>query len=120
MKALQLADLLRKDDRVAVSNITGRESSMVTIVSHRYCGNIVGGWALGKGGQTIEYEPGKTIPVFATFDELLKSLPCKQYPNKVIVYSPPEAVYGEVKEVVNFGKNTSRLFLSLPSMLPSR
>jgi|GEM_PF-221099 len=104
MKATQLSDLLRKDDRVAVSNITGRESSMVTIVSHRYCGNIVGGWALGKGGQTIEYEPGKTIPVFATFDELLKSLPSKQYPNKIIVYSPPEAVYGEVKEVVSFGK----------------
>lgn len=112
MRATQLADLLRKGDRVAVSNITGRESGLVSIVSHRYCGNIVGGWALGKGGQTIEYEPGKTIPVFATFGELLKSLPRKQHPNKVVVYSPPEAVYGEVKEVVSFGgKSMETIFI---------
>lgn len=104
MRAKSLTDLLEKGDRVAVSNITGRESSKVTIVSQRYCGNIVGGWALGKGGQTLEYEPGRTIPVFATFGELQKSLPAKKHPNKIIVYSPPDAVYGEVKEILSFGK----------------
>ena len=104
MKATQLSDLLKKGDLVAVSNITGREASKVSIVSQRYCGNIVGGWALGKGEQNIEYEPGKFIPVFATFDELLKGLPKKQHPNKIMVYSPPEAVYGEVKEVISYGK----------------
>ncbi len=104
MKATQLSDLLQQGDRVAVSNITGREASKVSVVSQRYCGNIVGGWALGKGGQALEVEPGKTIPVFATFDELLQSLPRKQHPNKAVVYSPPEAVYGEVKEILTFGK----------------
>ncbi|MBU4199297.1 MAG: hypothetical protein KKE37_06865 [Verrucomicrobia bacterium] len=104
MRAAQLSDLLQKGDRVAVSNITGRESGKVSIISQRYCGNIVGGWALGKGGQTIEFEPGKSIPVFATFGDLLKQLPKKHHPNKVIVYSPPDAVYGEIKEVISFGK----------------
>src|SRR4030042_873900 len=48
MRAQSLEDLLKKGDRVAVSNITGREAS--------------------------------------------------------IVYSPPEAVYGDVKEVIAHGK----------------
>jgi len=104
MRATQLSDLLQKGDRIAVSNITGREASKVSVVSQRYCGNIVGGWALGKGEQNIEYEPGKIIPVFATFDELLKGLPKKEHPNKIMVYSPPEAVYGEVKEAISYGK----------------
>jgi succinyl-CoA synthetase alpha subunit/citrate synthase len=112
MKATQLTDLLKKDDRIAVSNITGREASKVSIVSQRYCGNIVGGWALGKGGQDIEYESGKTIPVFATFDELLNGLPKKQHPNKLVVYSPPDAVYGEVKEIISYGgKQIETIFI---------
>jgi len=52
MRARRLSDLLKAEDRVAVSNITGREASAVTVASQRYCGNIVGGWALGKGGLT--------------------------------------------------------------------
>ena len=53
MRAKALSGLLKKGDRVAVSNITGREASKVTVTSQRYAGNVVGGWALGKGGQTI-------------------------------------------------------------------
>ncbi len=106
MRAKQLSDLLQKGDLVVVSNITGRESSKVSITSQRYCANIVGGWALGKGGMTLECEQGKTIPVYATFSELLHSLPKKQRPNKAIVYSPPDAVYGEIKELVSYGKKT--------------
>ncbi|MCK9266269.1 hypothetical protein M0P98_05240 [bacterium] len=105
MRAKTLNDILKKDDRIAVSNITGREASKVTIASQRYCGNIVGGWALGKEGQVIEYESGKTIPVFPTFGELMKIMPKESHPNKIIVYSPPEAVYGEVKEILYFGKD---------------
>ena len=102
MRAKTLSDLLRKDDRVAVSNITGREASKVSAVSQHYCSNIVGGWALGKGGQTIEYAGG-AIPVYATFDELLRMTPAELRPNKILIYSPPEAVYGEAKEIVNHG-----------------
>ena len=98
MRAKRLSDLLKVEDRVAVSNITGREASTVTIASQKYCGNIVGGWALGKGGQTLDVPGRKSIPVFSTFEEMVKSLPKKKLPNKVIVYSPPSAVYGEVKE----------------------
>jgi succinyl-CoA synthetase alpha subunit len=102
MKAKCLSDLLKKGDRVAVSNITGREASKVSDDSQKYCGNIVAGWALGKGGQDLETAAGK-IPVFATFEELMKGLKSRERPNKVIIYSPPGAVYGEVKAVVNHG-----------------
>ena len=102
MKAKTLSDLLKKGDRVAVSNITGREASKVSEDSQKYCGNIVAGWALGKGGQKLETASGK-IPVFATFEELMQSMKPKQRPNKIIVYSPPGAVYGEVKAVVSHG-----------------
>jgi len=99
----KLSGLLKKGDRVAVSNITGREASNVTVVSQQYAGNIVGGWALGKGGQTIEV-PGKDpVPVFATCEELYATLPRHEAPNKVVIYSPPEAVYGEVKEAIEYG-----------------
>ena len=54
MRAKTLSDLLKASDRVAVSNITGREASVVSIASQKYCRNIVGGWALGKGGQNLE------------------------------------------------------------------
>jgi len=65
MRAASLSDLLKAGDRVAVSNITGREASMVTINSQRYCGNIVGGWALGKGGQRLDVPGGESIAVFS-------------------------------------------------------
>jgi succinyl-CoA synthetase alpha subunit len=103
MRAKKLQDLLQKGDRVAVSNITGREASKVSSVSQNYCGNIIGGWALGKGGQRIGTPRGE-IPVFATFDELLRYTEPEKHPNKILIYSPPEAVYGEVKEVVDHGK----------------
>ncbi|MCG8571571.1 MAG: hypothetical protein MJB14_15655 [Spirochaetes bacterium] len=103
MKAKTLNDLLKKDDRVAVSNITGREASKVSMESQKYCANIVGGWALGKGGQIIETAAGD-IPVYSNFEELLRLTPKDKYPNKVIIYSPPSAVYGEVKEVVQHGE----------------
>ena len=103
MRAKKLQDLLQKGDRVAVSNITGREASKVSSVSQNYCGNIIGGWALGKGGQRIGTPRGE-IPVFATFEELLRYTEPEKHPNKILIYSPPEAVYGEVKEVVDHGK----------------
>ena len=104
MRAKKLSGLLRKGDKVAVSNITGREASKVSVVSQQCSGNIVGGWALGKGGQKIEV-PGKDdIPVFATCEEMYAKLPKQRHPNKVIVYSPPEAVYGDIKGVIQHGK----------------
>ena len=66
MKAKKLSDLLKAGDRIAVSNITGREATGVSVASREFCGNIVGGWALGKGGQTIDVPGGKPIPVFST------------------------------------------------------
>lgn len=105
MKAQSLDDLLKKGDRVAVSNITGREASNVSYTSQAYCNNIVAGWSLGKAGQTIAVPAGRDIPVFGQFDELIDRLAEDQKPNKVVVYSPPEAVYGDVKEVIEHGKS---------------
>jgi len=106
MRAAQLSDLLKAGDRVAVSNVTGREARNVTVASQQYCRNIVGGWALGKGGQTIEVPRQDPIPVYSTIEELMGSLPKDKTPNKAIVYSPPSAVYGEVKGIVEHGNGS--------------
>ena len=82
MRAKTLSDLLKASDRIAVSNITGREASTVTVDSQKYCKNIVGGWALGKGGQTIDVPGAEPIPVFPTVQELMNSFPKKKRPNK--------------------------------------
>lgn len=102
MRAQSLNHLLQKGDRVAVSNITGREASKVSMISQRYCGNIVAGWALGKAGQTLEVPGVGSIPVFGQFDEMLAALPDGKRPNKIVVYSPPDAVYGDVKEALEY------------------
>jgi succinyl-CoA synthetase alpha subunit/citrate synthase len=104
MIATTLSSLLNKGDRVAVSNVTGREAMKVSMVSQQYCDNIVGGWALGKEHEVIKVPGGRDIPVFGQFDDLLKAFPTRERPNKVIVYSPPDAVYGDVKEVVENGE----------------
>ena len=106
MRAKTLSDLLKAGDRVAVSNITGREASVVSIASQKYCSNIVGGWALGKGGQNLDVPGMNPIPVFSHVAELVESLPKEKHPNKVIVYSPPAAVYGEVKEIIEHCRDT--------------
>ncbi len=103
MIAKTLSGLVKKGDRVAVSNITGREASKVSQISQQYCGNVVAGWALGKSGKTIEVPGGDTIPVFGQFEEMMSALSPNKQPNKIIVYSPPDAVYGDVKEVVENG-----------------
>jgi len=106
MRAKCLSDLLKKGDRVAVSNITGREASKVSVDSQRFCGNIIGGWALGKSGKILDV-PGKDpIPVFGTVEELMKHFPREKRPNKVIIYSPPAAVYAEVKEVIEHSEGS--------------
>ena len=104
MIATTLARILTKGDRVAVSNVTGREAMGVSIASQQYCGNIVGGWALGHDDEVIAVPRGRDIRVFGQFADLLKALPARERPNKVVVYSPPDAVYGDVKEVVENGQ----------------
>ena len=111
MIAGKLNDLLKKGDRVAVSNITGREASVVSSISQKYCNSIVGGWALGKGGQTIETAK-EPIPVFATFEELLRMTPAEKHPNK-IRYKPPKQFYV-------FSKNSSHLDLMLPPLFQEK
>jgi len=104
MRAKALSDLLKKDDRVAVSNITGREARNVTVQSYKYSKNIIGGWALNKSGEVIECLDGNKLPVFGNFEELMLKLPENKRPNKIIVYSPPEVVYGEVKEIIKYSE----------------
>ncbi len=106
MMATTLSSILNKSDRIAVSNVTGREAMKVSIVSQQYCENIVGGWALGRDKEVIKVPGARGIPVFGQFEDLMKQLPAKERPNKVIVYSPPDAVYGDVKEVIENGKGT--------------
>ncbi len=111
MRAKTLTDLLRKGDRVAVSNITGREAAKVTEVSHWYAGNLVGGWALGKGGGMLPVEQQSSLPVFSDYSDLLEHLPPEQHPNKIVIYSPPEAVYGEIKNVVKASVGVETIYI---------
>ena len=112
MRAKNITDLLCKGDRVAVSNITGREANKVTTITQHYANNIVGGWALGKGGRKIVVEKNVSIPVFSNYNELLEKLPKKKWPNKIIIYSPPEAVYGDLKNVINSSaENVETIFI---------
>jgi len=106
MHAKTLSDLLRKGDRGAVSNITGREAGKVTEISQGYAQNIVGGWALGKGGAAIPVDPQASLPVFSDYADLREHLPPERHPNKIVIYSPPEAVYGEIKNVVKASLGT--------------
>jgi succinyl-CoA synthetase alpha subunit len=111
MRAKSLTDLLRRGDRVAVSNITGREAGKVTEISQRYAGNIIGGWALGKGGGEIPVDQQSSLPVFSDFGDLLEHLSPQRHPNKIIIYSPPEAVYGEIKNVVKAAVGVETIFI---------
>ena len=112
MRAQSLRDLLKEGDRVAVSNVTGREAMKVSLASQLYCGNVAAGWALGRSGQTISIPKGRTIKVFGQFEDLMDSLPEDQKPNKIIVYSPPDAVYGDVKEVAEHSaKHVETIFV---------
>jgi len=103
MRAKTLSDLLKAGDRIAVSNITGREASKTSVASQAYANNIIAGWALGKGGQRIECPQGDDIPVYADCARMIEALGPDRRPNKFIVYSPPPAVYGEVKEILGSG-----------------
>ncbi len=103
MRAQSLADLRKEGDGGAVSNVPGREAAKVSFASQLYCDNIVAGWALGKGGSPQRVPNARDIQVFGQFDDLMDILPEEQQPNKIIVYSPPEAVYGDVKEVAEHG-----------------
>ncbi len=111
MRAKALTDLLRKGDRVAVSNITGREAGKVTEISQQYAGNIVGGWALGKGGAALPVDQHSALPVFSDFADMVEHLPPERRPNKIIIYSPPEAVYGEVKNLVKAADGIETVFI---------
>ena len=82
MRAKESSDLLEAGDRVAVSNITGREASAVTAASQKYCRNIVGGWALGKGEQNLEMPGLEPVPVFPNVQELSQRLQRDRLPNK--------------------------------------
>jgi len=106
MRAHTLSDLLRQGDRVAVSNITGREASRTTVHSQAYGDNTVAGWALGKGGRTLHCPKGRDVPVFGDCAKMLEALPPERRPNKYVVYSPPAAVYGEVKEIIDTGQDS--------------
>lgn len=80
MRAKTLSDLLKAGDRVAVSNITGREVSVVTAISQKYCGNIVCGWALGKRDQNLEIPGLEPIPVFPNVKDLADRLKKNRLP----------------------------------------
>ena len=71
--------IIKKDTRVLVQGITGRQGQFHTQSMKEYGTNIVGGVTPGKGGQSVH-----NIPVFDTVEEAVT----KTGANASIIFVP--------------------------------
>ncbi len=103
-----LDDLVSKEDRICVLNITGGESRTVTPVSHVFSGgNIVCGTAPGRSGSSMKTEIGN-IPVYDNLPEALAD--GKEF-NTVVVYLPPGGVRDGVIEAIRVVSNLEKIVI---------
>ncbi|MBI5721447.1 MAG: CoA-binding protein [Burkholderiales bacterium] len=108
-----LADIATRNDRVAVLNILGGESSEVTPVGHAYSGgNVVFGTSPGRRGQVLETAAG-AIPVYNNVREALDdghSFNCG------VVYLPPSAADDGVVELIRVNPGLEKIFIPTEKM----
>ena len=64
-----MAIIIKKENRVIVQGITGREGQVRTKLMREYGSNIIGGVTPGRGGETVQ-----DLPVFDTVEELVENL----------------------------------------------
>lgn len=103
-----LAEIATKDDRVCVLNISGKESSDVSPVSHVYSGgNIVFGTAPGKGGAVLKTKIGD-IPVY---NNVREGLEAGHKFNVGVVYLPPAAVRDGVLELIRVNPDLEKIII---------
>ena len=103
-----LDDLVSKEDRICVLNITGGESRTVTPVSHVFSGgNIVCGTAPGRSGSVMKTEAGN-IPVYDNLPEALAD--GKEF-NVVVVYLPPGGVRDGVIEAIRVNPKLKKVVI---------
>jgi succinyl-CoA synthetase alpha subunit len=108
-----LADIATRQDRVAVLNILGGESSEVTPVGHDYSGgNVVFGTSPGRRGQVLETATGK-IPVYNNVREALED--GHQF-NCGVVYLPPSAADDGVVELIRVNPGLEKIFIPTEKM----
>ncbi|MBT4289553.1 MAG: CoA-binding protein [Deltaproteobacteria bacterium] len=100
--------LAHKHSRVCVMNIHGKESSVVTPVSHKYShGNIVAGVQYGRSGEDMETDIG-IIPVFGSVREVLEK--GIEFDTGVI-YLPPTAVAHAVSELTTQNEHLEKIVI---------
>lgn len=91
-----LERIANPDDRVCVLNILGKESRVVTPVSHAFSGgNVVFGTSPGRGGQILATALGD-IPVY---NDIRQGLRAGHAFNTGVVYLPPGGVRDGVVEL---------------------
>lgn len=103
-----LADIATRDDRVAVLNILGGESKVVTPVSHVFSGgNVVFGTSPGRQGQIVETPVGN-IPVY---NNVREGLNAGHRFNFGVVYLPPSGVRDGVAELIRVNPDLNKIVI---------
>lgn len=108
-----LAEIATREDRVAVLNILGGESSEVTPVGHAYSGgNVVFGTSPGRRGQVLA-TPAGDIPVYNNVREALDD---GHRFNCGVVYLPPSAADDGVVELIRVNPDLQKIFIPTEKM----
>lgn len=92
-----MAIFLNKDSKIVVQGMTGSEGMKHTARMLAAGSNIVGGVNPKKGGQTVEFDGGHEVPVFATVAEAMKETGA----NVSVLFVPAKFAKAAVYEAVD-------------------
>jgi succinyl-CoA synthetase alpha subunit len=90
---------LNRDSKVIVQGMTGSEGRKHTQRMLTSGTNIVGGVTPGKGGQSVEFDGGVSVPVFSSVSEAVAATGA----NVTVIFVPAKFTKGAVYEAVDAG-----------------
>jgi len=90
---------LTSASRVIVQGMTGSEGRKHTQRMLKSGTTIVGGVTPGKGGQTVDFEGGTTVPVFGSVQEAVEATGA----DVTVIFVPAKFTKGAVYEAVDAG-----------------
>ena len=94
-----MAIFIDKESKVIVQGMTGGEGRRHTQRMLTSGTQIVGGVTPGKGGQSVDFEDGVTVPVFGSVAEAVE----KTGANVSVIFVPATFTKGAVREAVDAG-----------------
>ncbi len=92
-----MAIFLNADSKVIVQGMTGSEGQKHTQLMLAAGTNIVGGVTPGKGGQSVEFASGVTLPVFGSVGEAVEATGA----NVTVVFVPAKFTKAAVMEAID-------------------